>query len=387
MLHQFIRNMSRFSRFFVLAAGALLAVACGRTARIDAVIADAPSSEVLVKVLKSNALEVVDSVACDESGKLSYKLEIEKGQVEFVYLYRGDKKIASLLLKQGDKVNVNADTLGNYEVVGSEESAKLAEVEKDYVDFLKRISALNAKVDKSADADESLALRQAMGQEYISYYRNRVMYIMANSRSMTVIPVLYQTLGENLPVFGQTTDAIHFRNAADSLALVYPESKHVKALAKEAERRQGYLNMEALISSAEQIGYPDIELPDRQGQKRKLSEVDAKVVMIHFWTATSAEQKMFNLDVLKPLYKQYHKKGFEIYQVALDIDKGLWANVVKQQKPEWVSVCDSRGTASPYIATYNLPALPAFFIINDGALVDGSVVDEASLRKLLNKLL
>ena len=116
MLHQFIRNMSRFSRFFLLAAGALLAAACGRTARIDAVITDAPSSEVLVKVLKSNALEVVDSVACDESGKLSYKLEIEKGQVEFVYLYRGDKKIASLLLKQGDKVNVNADTLGNYEV-------------------------------------------------------------------------------------------------------------------------------------------------------------------------------------------------------------------------------------------------------------------------------
>lgn len=370
-----------------LAAGVLFAAACGRTAKIDAVITDAPSSEVLVKVLKSSALETVDTIACDETGKLSYKLAIEKGQVEFVYLYRGDKRIASLLLKQGDKVNVQADTLGNYQVSGSEESAKLAEVESDYVAFLKRIHALNAQVDKAVDADESLALRQTMGQEYIAYYRNRVMYVMANSRSMTVIPVLYQTLGENLPVFGQSTDVIHFRNAADSLALEYPESRHVKALAKEAERRHSYLNMEALVKSAEQIGYPDIELPDLQGQKRKLSDIDAKVVMIHFWTATKAEQKMFNLDVLKPLYEQYHKKGFEIYQVALDMDKGFWANVVKQQKPQWVSVCDSRGSASPYIATYNLPTLPAFFIINDGALVDGQVVDEASLRKLLNKLL
>ena len=370
-----------------LAAGVLFAAACGRTAKIDAVITDAPSSEVLVKVLKSSALETVDTIACDETGKLSYKLAIEKGQVEFVYLYRGDKRIASLLLKQGDKVNVQADTLGNYQVSGSEESAKLAEVESDYVAFLKRIHALNAQVDKAVDADESLALRQTMGQEYIAYYRNRVMYVMANSRSMTVIPVLYQTVGENLPVFGQSTDAIHFRNAADSLALEYPESRHVKALAKEAERRRSYLNMEALVKSAEQIGYPDIELPDLQGQKRKLSDIDAKVVMIHFWTATKAEQKMFNLDVLKPLYEQYHKKGFEIYQVALDVDKGFWANVVKQQKPQWVSVCDSRGSASPYIATYNLPTLPAFFIINDGALVDGQVVDEASLRKLLKKLL
>ena len=371
----------------VLAAVAMIAAACGRTARIDAVIADMPSSNVLVKVLKSNALEVVDSVASDETGKLSYKLDIDKGQVEFVYLYKGDKRIASLLLKPGDKVNVQADTLGNYEVAGSEESARLAEVESDYVAFLKRIHALNAQVDKAKDADESLALRQAMGQEYISYYRNRVMYIMANSRSMTVIPVLYQTLGDNLPVFGQSTDAIHFKNAADSLALEYPQSRHVKALAKETERRQGYLNMEALINSAEQIGYPDIELSDLQGQKRKLSDIDAKVVMIHFWTATDAQQKMFNLDVLKPLYAEYHKKGFEIYQVALDVDKGLWASVVKQQKPQWVSVCDSRGLASPYVSTYNLPALPAFFIINDGALVDGSVVDEASLRKLLRKLL
>ena len=96
---------------------------------------------------------------------------------------------------------------------------------------------------------------------------------------------------------------------------------------------------------------------------------------------------MFNLDVLNPLYERYHSKGFEIYQVALDTDKGLWARVVKEQKHPWVSVCDSRGTASPYVATYNIPALPAFFIINDGALVDGSVVDEASLRKLLDKLL
>ena len=370
-----------------LAAGVLFAAACGRTAKIDAVIADAQSSQVLVKVLKSSALETVDTVACDETGKLSYKLDIEKGQVEFVYLYHGDKKVVSLLLKPGDKVGVQVDSLGNYQVSGSEESSKLAEVESDYVAFLKRIHALNAQVDKAADVDESLVLRQAMGQEYITYYRDRVKYVMANSRSMTVIPVLYQTLGENLPVFGQSTDAIHFKNVADTLALVYPESRHVKALAKEAERRQNYLNMETLINSAEQIGYPDIELPDLMGQKRKLSEVEAKVVMIHFWTASSAEQKMFNLDVLMPLYNEYHKKGFEIYQVALDVDKGLWASVTKQQKPQWVSVCDSRGSASPYIPTYNLPALPAFFIIKDGALVDGSVVDEASLRKLLNKLL
>ena len=57
-----------------------------------------------------------------------------------------------------------------------------------------------------------------------------------------------------------------------------------------------------------------------------------------------------------------------------------------QQHP-WVSVCDSRGASSPYALTYNIQALPALYIISGGELVDGAVVDEESLRKLLSRLL
>ena len=109
--------------------------------------------------------------------------------------------------------------------------------------------------------------------------------------------------------------------------------------------------------------------------------------MVHFWTADDAEQKMFNLDVLMPLYNEFHSKGFEIYQVSLDVDKGLWAQVVKEQKLPWISVCDARGAASPYIALYNIAALPSFYIIADGELVDGSIVDEKSLRNIISKSL
>jgi peroxiredoxin len=174
---------------------------------------------------------------------------------------------------------------------------------------------------------------------------------------------------------------------ADSLALSYPDSRYVKALRKEVERRMGRLELDALINSAEQIAYPEIELPDVNGQKRKLSEVDSKVVIIQFWTATNLEQKLFNVDVFKPLYEEFHDKGLEIYQVSLDADKVLWAQTVKQQAHPWISVCDSRGTASPFAASYNLQILPSMFVIADGALVDGEVVDEASLKKLVRRLL
>ena len=147
------------------------------------------------------------------------------------------------------------------------------------------------------------------------------------------------------------------------------------------------MELEARLSSAQEVGYPEIELPDIQAKKIKLSEVDSKVVMVCFWSAADASQKMFNLDVLKGVYDDYHKRGFEIYQVAMDPDKALWARVVKEQKLPWINVCDSRGAQSPYVLTYNLAALPAVYIISDGGLVDGQAVDEKSLRKLLNDLL
>ena len=377
--------MSRFSKSVIFLAAAALIAACTPTARIDGTIGTAPSSEVIVKLLDVNRYEVLDTVATDAAGKFSYKVEVEKGQPEFVYVFYKDTKVASLLLEAGDKVAVTADTLGSYTVEGSEESQKLAQVEKDYAAALGRLNdiALRMEVASGAEADE---LRRALGKEYVEYYRNCVRYILQNSKSLTVVPVLYQNFGADLPVFSQTTDAIHFVNVSDSLATVYPDSKYVKALRKEAERRYNYLELESYLQNAEAIGYPEIELPDINADKIKLSEVDSKVIMVYFWSASNAGQKMFNLDVLKSLYDDYHKKGFEIYQVSLDVDKTSWAQVVKQQNLPWINVCDSRGADSPYVRTYNIGAVPAIFIIADGELVDGQVIDEKSLRKLLDKL-
>lgn len=370
----------------MFAAVAFMAASCGQKADIKGTLSGPPSSEVIVKLLDINKYEILDTVKTDASGKFSYKVPVKKGNPEFVYVFYKDVKIASLLLENGDAVSVEADTLGNYTVAGSEESNKLAQVEKDYAQTLVKLAAFSQQL-SGASEKEAQEVRRQLGQEYVAYYRNRVKYVMENSKSLTAVPVLFQSFSAQLPVFGQPTDAIHFSNVADSLALVYPESKYVKALRTEADKRRGYLELAARINSAEEIGYPDIELPDVKAQKVKLSDVDAKVVMVYFWSAADAAQKMFNLDFLKSLYEDYHAKGLQIYQVSLDVDKARWARVMKEQKLPWINVCDSRGSASPYIGMYNLPTLPAVFIIKNGELVDGQAVDEKSFRRRLETLL
>ena len=378
--------MSRFSNVIRCAAAALLAAACTPTAKVEMTLDSAPSSEVVVKLLNINQYEVLDTLKTDASGKFSYKVNVEEGQPEFVYLYYKDKRVASLLLEAGDKVNVSADTLGNYTVQGSEESSRLALVEQEYSAAQKRLQALAIQMETASD-EQMASLRQALAKEYVTYYRQCVKYILENSSSLTAVPVLYQNFGPELPVFSQNTDAIHFVNVADSLALAYPQSKYVRALRKEAERRYGYMELEAKLRTVSPVGFPDIVLPDINAQQVRLSEVDSKVIMLFFWDPSNANQKMFNLDILESLHNDYHKKGFEIYQVALTTDKAAWAQIVKKQNLPWINVCDRLGAASQYVTTYNIPVLPATYIIADGELVDGEIVDEKSVRRLLDKLL
>lgn len=379
-------NMSRFSNVIRCAAAALLAAACTPTAKVEMTLDSAPSSEVVVKLLNINQYEVLDTLKTDASGKFSYKVNVEEGQPEFVYVYYKDKRVASLLLEAGDKVNVSADTLGNYTVQGSEESSRLALVEQEYSAAQKRLQALAIQMETASD-EQMASLRQALAKEYVAYYRQCVKYILENSSSLTAVPVLYQNFGPELPVFSQNTDAIHFVNVADSLALAYPQSKYVRALRKEAERRYGYMELEAKLRTVSPVGFPDIVLPDINAQQVRLSEVDSKVIMLFFWDPSNANQKMFNLDILESLHNDYHKKGFEIYQVALTTDKAAWAQIVKKQNLPWINVCDRLGAASQYVTTYNIPVLPATYIIADGELVDGEIVDEKSVRRLLDKLL
>lgn len=345
----------------------------------------APSSDFVVKLLNVNHFEVLDTVKTNDAGRLSFDVEVKKEQPEFVYVFYKDVKVASLLLEAGDRVNVEADTLGNYQVSGSEESAKLAQVDKDYVRIVTRFNEIARKMD-DADAARLQELKRQLGQEYLAYYRSRVKYVMENSFSLTSVPVLFQSIGENLPVFGQTTDAIHFTNTADSLEIVYPDSKYVKALRNEAKRRYGLLELEHRVNAAEEVGYFDIELPDMNAKMQKLSEVDAKAVLVYFWNPSDGQQKMFNQDVLKWIYDDFAPKGLQIYQIAIEPDKAAWARVVKGQALPWINVCDARGASSPYVSYYNLTSLPAAFIISDDTLTAGPAADEKSIRKALDKI-
>ena len=353
-------------KIIVLGLLALAAVSCGRNTSIQGTLADAPGRKVVVKTLDVNVNKTLDTVKTDASGAFKYALDIKEGQPQFVYLYYGDTKVASLLLQKGDKVVVTADTLGRYSVTGSEESALLQQVEQDFAAFVSEMETTLAGAEEGTDVAE---VNRTLSRQYIDYYRKALTYVVSHPHSLTVIPVLYQKVNDGFPVFKGMNDGLHFRSACDSLKTVYPESGYVKALDKEAERRMNLMALQEKMKQADAISYPDLVMPDVKGEKVRLSEVDAKVILVHFWDASDAEQKMFNVDQLVPLYKEYHPKGFEIFSIDVDTDKTLWGTTVRNQELPWINVCDGLGAASPSLNQFNVAALPALYLIADGELV------------------
>ena len=357
----------------ILLPAALLIVACTPKARIDCTVQQAPGAQIAVRQLDMNSYKVLDTIKTDASGRARYSLDVQPGNPEFIYLFYKDTKIASLLLEAGSNVRIKADTLGNYEVEGSPESQQLRERELAYARFQR-------------DMDSTLDPKE-LSRIFIAHYRDDVKFVMENPTSLTVMPVLFEQLDQYTPVFNQYTDAILFRKLCDTLKTVYPDSRYVKALEKETVRRENAMKVKSLVDSAEQRGYPDINLPDIEGRRRALSEVDAKAILLHFWDSSDATHKMFNIDVLKSRYERWHGKGLEIYAVDLNPDKSAWAAVVKAQDLPWINVNDGRGWASSAVVLFNVSSVPATYLLSDGSMSATDLSGKDALDKELQRLL
>ena len=366
----------RSCRIIAAAVLALALSACqGGKATVDCTVAEAPSASLTVRQLNGTTPVVLDTVKTDAAGRFNYKVKVEKGNPEFIYVYKGDTRLASLLLESGEKAVVEADTLGNYSVSGSDGSALLKEGDDAFRAYVNNLFALS----------EAGAQPSEIAKEYVRHYREAVKFVMVNNKSLAVIPVLYENIGGSTATFSGLSDALVFRSACDSLKTVYPDSKYVKALEAEAVRRENLMLISNRIKTADERAYPNLRMPSIDGTPAEIDSLDAKAILVYFWDDREATHKIFNLDVLKPVYEKYNAKGFEIYAISVNPDKAAWAQVVKSQDLPWINVNDGLGTASRSLYTFNVASVPAMILLTDSGM--DFISGEKQLRNKLDKVL
>ncbi len=376
-------------RWMLWASALLLAAACDQTpvARVSATVEKAKDSSIVLQKLNYNRLLPVDTIRTDATGHFDYKIKLKGNEPYFYYLYLGGEPIASMVLLPSDKVTVTVPGEGPFVIEGSEESSLFQQVNDAFAVASARMAALSDSVGEESSDAEIQAVNRELSKLYVDYKRQAIKHVVTHPRSITSAVVLFQKFNDDLPVFGQESDAVIFKNALDSLVQVYPRSEFVTALRDEVDVRTQGLELATKMNSVSMISFPEIEMPDVDGVTRKLSDLEGQVIILSFWSVGQTEHKVFNVD-LAELYRKYHDSGLEIYQVGLDIDKPQWAATVKSQQLPWISVNDGRGIQSLSVASYNVDHVPAMFVFNrQGDIVGTDVFEPEELEQLVRSVL
>lgn len=356
-------------KLFVMGLAALMAASCTKsnTAVVDAHIEGADNKLVMVAQLSVNQMKLVDTVRTDSKGTFKSEFAVSEETPNFYYIAYNGRRLASLVLKSGDKVKVTADTLGqNVTIEGSEESVLMQKYETGLTSAIAQFEATSSELGKAMEARDDAAvqnLNAQLSRLYVKYKQDMIKSIMQNPYAFANVQALYQSLMPGLPIFGGENDHFLFQRVHDSLQTLYPNSVYVKSLQEQIKAAQDLKLLASRIENADETSFPNISLPDINAKNVDLSSLEGRPFILMFWTVADPNQKMFNNDLME-IYNKYKSAGLEIYQVSIDTDKTAWATAVKEQNLPWISVCDGKGAASIAVATYNVTAIPSMFVFN-----------------------
>jgi peroxiredoxin len=200
---------------------------------------------------------------------------------------------------------------------------------------------------------------------------------------MSSVLALYQKFDDSNYVI---QDLQSLKVAASALNTMFPKSEHVKALYANTQRLMVEVKnnkLQEYISKNAQ-NFPDITLPNTNGRDVSLSSLDAKVVLIQFWSALDRDSRYQN-QALAELYKKYKSKGLEIYQVSLDDDRNAWLNAIQQDGLSWINVGDMKGSINA-VNSYNIKVIPSNFILDSERRIVARDVIGPALDQVIGKL-
>lgn len=139
-----------------------------------------------------------------------------------------------------------------------------------------------------------------------------------------------------------------------------------------------------------QIGKPfvDFEVEDAEGGKHKLSDVAGKgqVVLVEFWASWCGYCRQFNPELVK-LYGEFHAKGFEIFGVSLDKDRGEWQEAVKADGLGWTQYVESASIEPMPSSLYQVRGIPYNVLLDKSGVIIGKGLNPNELRLLLTDML
>lgn len=385
--------MGRFTSFIgVIIAFMVLSTSCsnkdGVTIKVNVVSQD--QNMLYFSRLDFKQTVVLDSVKIS-AGESTKKFKVKQG-VEPTFYSIGIRSggAITLLAEQGEVINVKFDSKAmlDYTVTGSIGSSKVQTLAVEFAKSKIKVDELRAKYVKSESELEKARIEDEFEQTLKMQKEFNLKFIKENPMSKANVMAIYQKYNDNLFVFNTSEDLLTLKTVASAWRALYPESEYTKGMVDEIKRIEKAIRdtqLKELISQSE-ITIPELEIPNKNGLKVKLSSLKGKVVLLDFWLSGNTNSLLDNRELLE-IYKQYEGRGFEIYQVALDANRDEWISAVESANLPWISVCEGDVNGSQAAMLYNIQQIPANYLIGKNHEIIGKNLYGNNLKEALAEAL
>ncbi len=373
---------------------------------IDGVITNANGEKLILEHLSAGTPVVVDTIALNESGKFSFKPQLETGGPDFFCLRIGNQSIPLAFDTLATPIHITADfrRFGSDYSVGDNELNAL----------LKEAAQEGNRLRRSVlDANAAFNERKITNQVYydsiatlVDNYKETMLkkYIYNDPSNPVAYYVLFESV-RGLSIFDpyDAVDNRAFGAVATGWMHNYPNSPRVEILKKvttegqiirkrdkmQAERSDSLNNIPVTVATNFEIVLTDIR--DKEVALSSLIGND-HVVLLDF-TAYYLQNSPAHNALLAKMYEKYESRGLRIYQVCMDPDENFWK--VSASNVPWTSVreknvlWDQNGNIqyARSAAIYNIQQIPMIYLIDRQGSVAARVETESKLEGEILKLL
>ncbi len=382
--------MNHYLKIFFLTAITL--ASCGKNpVEISGKFINPAAGEyIFLDELKGNKLITVDSILISQEGTFKFKKDVK--YPSFYLLKINQNNFLTMLLEPGEKIKITAlhDSL-NFpsEITGSEGTKLLIEYNRELKKSINKLGKLSYIYDKYVGKPQLVSVIDSLDQlahtylnEINSYTKK---YIDKNISSLVSLMALYQQVSPNVYVLDPSRDLDYYRKVDSSLYSRYPEYDQVIILHEQVKEFIAIAESKGTLSErrGKSIEAPEISLPTPEGDTVKLSSTRGSIVLLDFWASWCPPCRTENPNLVY-VYKLYHKKGFQIYQVSLDKTKEAWIKGIQDDHlGDWIHVSDVKYWNSVVVPLYNIESIPFNYLLDkEGRIIGSNLRGEALQRKL-----
>lgn len=326
---------------------------------------------VYVDQMNLNSLDPVDSTTIDENGKFSLSGNLD--QPAFALLRSEDDAYITLILSPGDKVTVTApyaEMEETHTVSGSEATDQFEYFLSNFRKSVEKLRELNQIYQDSAaspNLESIIADLDTKSKGILEEQRTFTkQFVRDHLNSLASLLVLYQQIAPRQYILDPMEDFEYFELVDSALMKKYPEADAVVSfhtqMTELRQRHQSFLEQEKTVGTGAVA--PEIALPGIDGDTIRLSSTRGKYVLLDFWASWCSPCRQENPNLVK-YYKQYHNRGFEIFQVSLDNNREDWLKGIQDDHlGAWLHCGDMQYWNSPVVEQYHIQGIPMNFLLD-----------------------